>query len=308
MNFKNIINTNASLFVTFLKLKKIYNSIKILRLKKFTEPQCKTYIAKMYKKRTGEVLDWDNLQLYTEKMQWSKLYDSTKKKSLCADKFLVREWVSKKIGEQYLIPVIGVWDNVNSIEFEKLPPKYVLKVNNGSNTNIIVDNNSNINLKTVMAQLEYWMKIDNSYLKGFELHYSRIKPRIIAEKFIESPKEDLPDYKFICFDGKVYYCWVDIGRYHHHKRNVYDLEWNLMPWNQHNYGNSKQNVPKPENFDEMVDIATKLCQGFSHVRVDLYNVNGRVYFGEMTFTNGSGYELIEPKEYNLMLGSLWHLF
>ena len=100
----------------------------------------------------------------------------------------------------------------------------------------------------------------------------------MIEKYIEYSAEDLPDYKFLCFNGKVCYCWVDVGRYHNHKRNIYDLSWNLQSWNQYDYGNSEMPIPKPENFDQMIEIAGKLCSGFSHVRVDLYNINGKIYF------------------------------
>ena len=111
----------------------------------------------------------------------------------------------------------------------------------------------------------------------------------------------------MCFDGVVRYCWVDMGRYHTHKRNVYDLNWTLQDWNQQKYGNYEAPIPKPENFDKMIEIADILCKGFSHVRIDLYNISGRIYFGEMTFTNGSGFEKIYPDSADFMLGSLWHL-
>ena len=133
----------------------------------------------------------------------------------------------------------------------------------------------------------------------FELHYSEIKPRIIAEEYIDSGKYELQDYKFLCFDGKPYYCWVDIDRYSNHKRNVYDMDWILQPWNQWTYGNSLVTIPVPKNYEVMKDIATKLSAGLSHVRVDLYNVAGKIYFGEMTFTNGGGFEKITPPEYDV---------
>ena len=144
-------------------------------------------------------------------------------------------------------------------------------------------------------------------MSGFELQYKDIKPKIIAEKYIVDNDGELKDYKFLCFDSKVYFCWIDVGRFTAHRRNVYNLEWELQKWSQYSYGNTHFQVPKPENFELMVNLAEKLCKGFSHVRVDLYNVNGKIYFGEMTFTNASGFEKITPNDYNLMLGNLWKL-
>ena len=140
-----------------------------------------------------------------------------------------------------------------------------------------------------------------------EMHYKDISPKIIAEEFIDSRGSDLVDYKFLCFDGVPYYCWVDMDRFTNHTRNVYDLKWNIQAWNQRSYGNFKGVVDKPRNFDIMIEIVKKLSRGFSHVRVDLYNVDGKIYFGEMTFTNGSGFEEISPIEADLMLGDLWKI-
>lgn len=307
MNYKIIKEKMPNLYLYYLKWKFWRQKILVKKLKKYNLQQRKGYIAKMYRKRTGMTLNWNDLTLYTEKMQWAKLFESTEEKTLCADKYAVREWVKEKIGEQYLIPLLGVWNSYEEIPFEKLPKSFVLKTTNGSSTNIIVKNKDKLNYKEVKTKLKGWLEVDTSYLKGFEMHYSKIKPRIIAEKYIESGTEDLPDYKFLCFNGKVYYCWVDVGRYHDHKRNVYDLNWKLQPWNQYTYGNTKKHISKPDNFELMIELATQLCQGFSHVRVDLYNVKGKIYFGEMTFTNGSGFEAILPEKYNLMLGNLWKI-
>ena len=151
-----------------------------------------------------------------------------------------------------------------------------------------------------------WLSTDFGY-KSLELHYSGIAPKIIAEEYIETEYGELQDYKFLCFGGKPYFCWVDMGRYSNHTRNVYDLNWELQPWNQEAYAHYEKPIPRPENFEKMIEIATILSQGFSHVRVDLYNVNGKIYFGEMTFTNGGGFDRILPTEYDRKLGDLWQL-
>lgn len=303
----DIVKNNAALYIAAQKILEKTDRRKVRQIKSYNEEQRKEYLSKQYKEHVGRRLDWNNLQRYTEKMQWAKLYDNPDIKSTLSDKFAVREWVKQKIGGEYLIPLIGVWNTPDEIDYGQLPDRFVLKTNNGTGTNFIIENKNNMNIHVMNARLHRWITVEKHYLTGLELHYSKIRPCILAEKYIEHKGTDLQDYKFLCFDGSVYYCWVDVGRYHNHKRNIYDLEWNLQPWNQYTYGNSDEVIEKPENFEEMIRIAECLSQGFTHVRVDLYNVKGKIYFGEMTFTNGSGFEVIEPDEYDFALGRLWHL-
>lgn len=275
------------------------------RRKKLPESAYRDIVAKQYKKRIGKDLDWDNIKSYTEKMQLEKLYNNYPLKSLCADKYLVREWVASKIGEDYLIPIISVWDHFEDIDFDLLPNKFVLKTNHGSGTNAIIKDKAKINKNQLRISFKDWMNTDFGY-KSMELHYSKIVPKIIAEEFIETEDEDLQDYKFLCFDGVPKFCWVDKGRYSIHTRDVFDMDWKLQPWTQERLGHSKEFISCPKNFEKMVELAKKLSEGFSHVRVDFYNVNGKIYFGEMTFTNGGGYDRIIPSEYDLMLGNMWN--
>lgn len=286
-------------------LKKKLREIK--KLKKLSLVECAKIDEKLYKKKIGHCLDWGHLQTYTEKMQWEKLFNNNPQKSLLSDKLEVRKWVKEKIGEEYLIPLIGSWDNVDDIPFQKLPKQFVVKTTHGSGTNIIVKNKEKINYKIIKRQLKDWMEIDYGYYNGFEMHYSKITPRIIVEKYLETEYGELQDYKFLCFNGSAYFCWVDMGRYTHHTRNVYNLKWELQPWNQSTYEISKEEIKKPKNFDKMIEIAEILSCDFSHVRVDLYNINGIIYFGEMTFTNGGGLDAIIPTQYDLMLGKLWKI-
>lgn len=264
-------------------------------------------LKREYKKRTGQDLNWDNLQTYNEKMQWDKLYNRDRRKTIFSDKYSVRSHIKEVCGGKYLVPIYGVWDDFDKIDFSTLPNRFVLKLNNGSSTNIIVTDKSKLDIQSARKKFKRWMKIDYSLLSGFEMQYKNILPKIIAEKYIEAPEGDLWDYKFLCFSGEPKYVWVDTGRYSKHKRNVYDLDWNLQPWNQFNYGNYEGIIEKPKNYEEMLSIVRALCKGFTHVRIDLYNVDGQIYFSEMTFTNGSGFEPIEPKEYNYMLGKLWDI-
>lgn len=240
-------------------------------------------------------------------MQWEKLFNKNPLKTLLTDKYIVRDWIKEKIGEDFLIPILGVWESFDEIDFSKLPNKFVLKTNHGSGTNVIVKDKSKVDMKETKCKFDDWMRIDYGFKTAFELHYSDINPLIIAEQYLESECGELQDYKFLCFGGKPYFCWVDFGRYFSHTRTVFDLNWEVQQWNQASYSNYDKPIPRPLNFDKMIEVATVLCQGFAHVRVDLYNVNGKIYFGEMTFTNGSGLDPIVPIEYDKMLGDLWEI-
>lgn len=305
--FDSMKKSFPGLYEFYLHLVRRKRIREIEKLKKIPEAQYRDMLGTIYEERFGRKLDWDNLQTYTEKMQWEKLYDKNPIKADLSDKYVVREWVENKIGNEYLIPLLGVWDRFDDIDFSTLPDKFVLKTNHGSATNIIVKDKNALDKKRARSMFTDWLDTDYAYICGFELHYSDIKPKIIAEAYLETDLGELQDYKFLCFDGKPYFCWVDIGRYSKHTRNVYDLEWNLQPWNQMTYGVYDKEIEKPKNFEKMVEIAQVLCEGFPHVRVDLYNVNGKIYFGEMTFTNGSGFEPIVPESYDKMLGDLWPL-
>lgn len=293
----------------YYMLQTLIRSLYKMRIRSYTIKMKMKRDARLYYRNMHETLDWNNLKTYNEKMQWEKLFNNDPRKAHLADKYKVREWVANKIGEQYLIPLLGVWDNSQDIDFGKLPNSFVLKTNCGTGDVVIVKDKSSLTKKEIREiryKLNYYLHYDCG-CNSFEMHYSEIEPKIICEKLLEFPDTDVPDYKFLCFEGKPYYCWVDIGRYHNHKRNIYDLDWKLQDWNQKNYGNSDAPIDRPVNFDKMIEIAKKLSQGFTQIRIDLYNIDGKIYFGEMTFTNGSGFEKISPKEANLMLGNLWKI-
>lgn len=301
---KNFFPCAYDFYKHLLRKKKIRE---ISVIKKMNEREYPLILAEQYECSIGRKLDWNRLETYTEKMQWEKLYDKNPLKVKLTDKYLVRSWVEDKIGYEYLIPLLGVWDSFEQIDFHSLPDKFVLKTNHGSGTNMIVKDKNKLNKRRASRTFADWMSTNYAYCNGFEMHYSYIKPKIVAEHYIETSFGELQDYKFLCFDGIPYYCWVDMGRYSNHTRNVYDLNWKLQPWNQGSYNNYKDPIEKPINFEKMVELAAILAQGFSHVRVDFYNIEGTIYFGEMTFTNGSGLDAIFPAEYDKMLGSLWNL-
>lgn len=304
MDIKKIVKKDSSFYFFLKKIKMLYLQFKI---GKMTKEELMMYIGKLYKKHIGKEINWKYPKTYTEKIQYEKIYGNLESKVMLADKYLVREWVENKIGKEYLIDLLGIWKNAKDIDFDKLPNKFVLKTNCSSGDVIVVKDKgrlSNRDIKKYKKKLNYFLKCKYGIDTG-EFQYSEMDPVIIAEKYIDSREEDLPDYKFLCFNGKPYYCWVDIGRYHDHKRNVYNLNWELQAWNQEKYENTSYVIEKPKNFEKMIEIATKLSEGFAHVRVDLYNIEGQIFFGEMTFTNGSGFEPILPDEYDTMLGNKW---
>lgn len=276
------------------------------KIHKYLPPEKREEALKdWYCERTGELLNLDNPQTFNEKIQWLKLYDSTPIKTKLADKYLVRDWIKEKIGEEYLIPLLGVWDNFDDLDFDKLPDKFVLKCNHGSGMNIIVKNKSEFDKDSARKQINKWMNIDLSFY-GFEMHYSDIPRKIIAEKYLETSDNDLQDYKFLCFNGEVKYIWVDKDRYTDHKRNLYDTNWELQS-SKISEGRIYKNFSpcdKPANYDKMFEFAELLSKGFAFVRVDFYEHEGKLYFGEMTFTSANGAHQFDPGEFNLGLGRL----
>ena len=266
-------------------------------------------ISRRYFSETGKILKWENPTSYTEKLNFSKLYNVTDFKQKASDKLKVRELIIEKIDENHLIPLLGVYDSIEEMlsSLNSLPNEFVIKCNHDSGSTTVVRNKNQIDKRSLITKYHFYMKRRFAY-DSYEMHYDGIKPKIIVEKYMSNPFDsELMDYKFLCFDGKPYYCWVDLNRYTNHKRNVYDLSWNLMPFNQHRYGNYSGIIPKPNNFEEMLDIATQLSKGIDHVRIDLYSIEDKTYFGEMTFTNGAGYEAITPDIWDEQLGRLWNL-
>ena len=266
------------------------------------------YLKDWYKKTTGETLNLENPQRFNEKIQWLKLYDSTPLKTRLADKYLVRDWVKEKIGEEYLIPLLGVWDNFDEIDFDKLPNQFVLKCNHGCGYNIIVHDKLKFNKEDARRKINNWMNEDFAFRCGLELHYSAIPRKIIAEKYIENSGNDLYDYKFWCFDGKVKYIqFLSERNTNGLKMAFYDKNWEKQDF-VYSYPLNSKNIPRPENLEIMVYLAEKLAEGFNHVRVDFYRLeDSKVYFGEMTFTSCSGVCKWIPETMDMEFGQLIEL-
>lgn len=250
--------------------------------------------------------DFAKPKTFNEKIIHLKNYCKHPNAQLYTDKFLVRNFVSSAIGSQYLIPLIGVYKKASEIDFSALPEKFVLKANHGSGWNIICKDKSKLNIPNTIKLLNKWLGI-NYYDMGRDYTYKTIEPKIVAEILMETKNGgDLKDYKIFCFNGEPIYIQVDVDRSTNHTRAFFDLKWNRMPFTTL-YPFFEGSIDPPECLEEMIQVARKLSMGFIFLRVDLYEVNGKVYFGEMTFHHGGGFEPFIPAEYDAILGNYLHI-
>lgn len=274
------------------------------RFKGLTKKQERYILEKQFKWATGYNLNLDNPKSFNEKIQWLKLNYRNPLLTKCADKYKVREYVKEKIGEEYLIPLLGVWDSPDDIDFESLPNQFVLKVNWGSGQNIIVKNKSKLNIEETKEKLRNWMKPEsNHYYMGLEWCYKNIEPKIIAEKFMQQLNGDLYDYKFLTYSGKVKNLFIVSDRFNKKYIDFYDREYNRLPFKRL-YNNSPNGISKSNNFEKMIMLAEKLADNLPFVRVDFYSVESQIYFGEMTFYPGNGTEPFEPFEWDYKFGEM----
>lgn len=279
-------------------LKKLYNYYKFHMI-----PE-DIYLRKTFKKILGYKLDLDNPKNLNEKFQWLKIHDRTPLHTQCADKYEVRSYVKEKIGDEYLIPLLYQTYNEKNIISNNLPDEpFVIKTNHDSGGGIIIKNKKEINWKNIQKELKERMKI-NYYYSAKEWQYKNIKPCIIVEKLLLDENNEIPnDYKLHCFNGKVEIIQVDTGRFTNHERYLYDRNWNLIDC-QWLFKSGTGVVEKPLNINEMVKIAEKLSENFIFARIDLYSIANKIYFGEITFHPGSGWEFIKPVEFDYKFGEM----
>lgn len=267
----------------------------------------KVYLDLLYYFYFGHRINWKNPMTFNEKLQWLKLYDRKPEYTMMVDKVMVKDYVSQLIGSEYVIPTLGVWNNPDDITFETLPSQFVIKCNHNSGGLIICKDKSTLNQKNAKKKLRKSLK-ENFFYVGREWPYKNIQKKVFVEKFMsDDSSNELNDYKFYCFGGKPELVMFSTGRYQGKLCfDYYDMHWNKLnlEWDQ---PNSSAEIPCPVCFSEMKDIATKLSQGIPHVRVDLYCINGRPYFGELTFFDASGFGHFSPSYWNLKLGNLIQL-
>ena len=247
-------------------------------------------IKTLYRICCGKKLNLKNPSTFNEKIQWLKLYDSTPLKTELSDKHLAKQWVANKIGDEYLIPTLGVWDRFEEIDFTKLPEKFVLKATHSSGMNIIVPDKSTLDYADAKKKFDIWLKRNLGY-HSLELNYINIKPRIIAEEYLENSGGNLFDYKIWCYHGVPKYIHYIGERANNETKEIFfDTSWTKLSCNSGTYPPFTTEIPKPVRLNELLEIASMLAKGFTFVRVDFYVLNnGSFKFGEMTFYPGSGY-------------------
>lgn len=266
------------------------------------------YLSRKYQLYFGQKLDLQNPQTFNEKLQWLKLYNRKPEYTVMVDKYKVREYIAQELGEEYLIPLLGVWDNPDEIDFDALPNQFVLKCNHNSGLGMcICKDKSELDISKVKVELRKGLKQDY-YLTGREWPYKDVPRKIIAEKYMEDVSGDLKDYKFYCFNGEMKFVMINSDRNTSRPtRSDYfdrDFNWLDFTWG---YSHAEVHPKKPEQFEKMVAIVEKLAKGLPHIRVDLYDCNGKIYFGELTFFDGSGFDKIEPLEWDYKIGKLLKL-
>lgn len=267
------------------------------------------YLKMLWRLKFHKSLNLDNPQTFNEKLQWLKIHDRKPIYTTMADKYAVKKYVADKIGGKYIIPTLGVWESFEDINFDILPNQFVLKCTHDSGGIIIVKDKNNFDKKSTRKLLERNL-IRNFYYCGREWPYKNVPPRIIAEKYMEdSQDKELRDYKFDCFDGKVHALLLVTNR--HGKGKMYfdyfDSEFSHLNLTNHWHSNAPVTPRKPYSFDTMIELAKILSTGIPHVRVDFYEMNGRVYFGEMTFYDNSGFLKIHPDDWEIEWGNLIRL-
>lgn len=269
----------------------------------------KCYLKSLYYLIFGEQLNLKNPKKFNEKLQWLKLYNRKQEYVDLVDKIKVKDYVAGIIGKQYIIPTLGIWEKFDDIDFSTLPDKFVIKCNHDSGNVVICRDKLKFDIDKAKSIITNYLNSDY-YLRGREWPYKKVKRRIFIEKFIEDmSNEDLIDFKFYCFKGIPKFCQVIRNRNSEETIDFYDMDWKLQNFVGLTPGinNSTDLIWKPRNFEEMRTIAETISKGHPFVRVDLYNISGQIYFGEITFFPASGFGKFTPEIYNYKIGDLIEL-
>lgn len=246
-------------------------------------------------------LDLENPTTYNEKLQWLKLYDRRAIYTTMVDKYAAKDYVSERIGQQYIIPTLGVWDSFDEIDFDHLPNQFVLKCTHDSGGLVICKDKSKLDKKAARKKIGKCLKHNYFYL-GREWPYKNVKPRIIAEPYLVDHNGELKDYKFFCFSGIPKMLFIATNRGIDTRFDFYDMNFQHLPF-MNGHANAERNLQCPEGFDKMKELAGVLSQGLPELRVDFYNVDGKIYFGELTLFHFSGLVPFEPAEWDEKIGS-----
>lgn len=262
------------------------------------------YLKIRFRACMGYPLNLNNPKTYSEKLQWLKLYDRQTVYTKMVDKVEAKKYVSKIIGDEYIVPTVGVWDSPEQIDWDLLPKQFVLKTTHDSGTVIVVKDKSKLDVQAAIKKLNSRLKFDY-WLTGREWPYKDVPHRIIAEKYIDPyPDNDLRDYKLFCFNGKMKAMFIASERFNKQTEtrfDFFDRDFNHLPFT-NGHPNAEILPSKPQNFEEMIRLAEKLSENISHLRVDFYEVGEKIYFGELTFSHWSGLVPFEPREWDYKFG------
>lgn len=262
------------------------------------------YLKMMYQVKLGKKCNLSTPETFNEKLNWLKLHDRQDQYTLMADKFEVRSYVKEILGEEYLIPLIGLWSKAEDIEFDKLPDQFVLKCTHDSASVIICKDKRNFDEKAAIEKLNQSLAT-NYFYASREWPYKNIVPRIIAEQYmVDESNTELKDYKIYNFNGEPMLIQVDFGRFSHHQRNLYTIDWEYIDEEIEYPRNPDIVINKPDNLDEMLQFARLLSKGIPSVRTDFYSINGKTYFGEITFYQEGGFAHFSSGEFEKKLGEL----
>ena len=267
------------------------------------------FVKKSFKQTFGREIDLNNPRTLNEKMLWLKLYEHKEFHTLCADKFKAREYIAKEFGEEYLVPLLYQTKNFHNITPDVIPNCHcIIKTNHGCGDHLIVrDDKNKIDFPRLREKLRYQLN-SNYYYKTREWQYKNIEPRIIIEKLLETKEGKIPnDYKLHFINGEFQFVYISYDREGVNDRCIYDKDWNRMPFmwigaESYKPSMNKTDVPRPQSFDKMLEFGTKVAQNFKLVRVDFYDVDGMLYFGEITLHHGSGTDKFFPEEYDAFYG------
>ena len=287
---------------------RIYSHASELKNKWYATWSDEDYLKMLFKKKTGRELNLENPVGFCEKIQWLKLHNRKPQYTMMVDKVLAKEFVAGVIGSEYVIPTLNVWNNADEIDFNALPNEFVLKCNHNSGGGMcICTDKANLDIKWVRYDLARGLESD-SYLPSREWPYKNVARKILAEKYMsEDGREQLVDYKFYCFNGTPKFLYVALANYRNGQKNAEVsfrlFDWALAPFYIRGHNPFPYAIEKPEKFDEMIQIAGELSKGIPFVRVDLYYIDGKIYFSEFTFSPGGGLNEFEPYEWEKEIGS-----
>ncbi len=266
----------------------------------------KKYLSAVYKLKTGKKLNLKNPQTFNEKIQWLKIYDHKPEYTTMVDKYAAKQYVSAKIGEEHIIPTLGVWDHFDDIDFESLPNQFVLKCAHDSGAVCICRDKKTFDIEKARQKIN-WSQEREYYYMWREWPYKDVPHRIIAEQYMKDKSQpELTDYKFYCFNGEPKFLYVSTGLENHATAAIsfLTLDWQFAPYERCDYKPFAKLPPKPQNFDRMVEFARKLSAGMDFLRVDLYEINGEVYFSELTFSPGAGFTQFKDESHDLEIGKM----